>query len=117
MIVSIEDILLKIADERAAHLSSEAEKDLMQAEKQFSIFYAKLTPIVWTSVRNNGVLLTIRYLTDPRKRRGTEQAIWEDVLRQFRTCDDVEFAYPTTRFYHKVQEGKSGTGGTKSVHE
>jgi len=99
-------ILLQIANEHAAHLSSEAEKDLMQAEKQFLIFYAKLTPIVWTSVRNNGVLLTIRYLTDPRKRRGTEQAIWEDVLRQFRTCDDIEFAYPTTRFFNKVLEGK-----------
>jgi len=60
MFVSIEGILLKIANEGAAHLSSEAEKGLKQAEKEFLIFYAKLTPIVWRSVKNNGMLLTIR---------------------------------------------------------
>jgi hypothetical protein len=45
------------------------------------------------------VLLTIRYLCDPRRRRGRAQAIWEDVLTTFAERDDIDFAYPTQRFY------------------
>jgi len=111
------EILLKIANEHAEHLSAEAEKRLMKAAKKFMIFYTKLTPIVWTSVKDCGVLLTIRYLSDPRKRRSTEQAIWEDILLQFAANDDIDFAYPTTRFYNNVLEGKSGTGGKKLTNE
>ena len=110
-------ILQDIANQQSEHLSKEAEKRVKQAAKKFMIFYTKLTPIVWTSVEDCGVLLTIRYLTDPRKRRGTEQAIWEDILRQFAKNDDIDFAYPTTRFYHNVLEGKPGAGGKKTIHD
>ena len=72
------------------------------------IFYSKLTPTVYTSVRDSGVLLTLRFLCDPRRRRGTEEAIWEDVLRAFAAEPGIDFAYPTTRFYDNVREGKPG---------
>jgi len=45
-------------------------------------------------------LLTIRYLCEPRKRRNTEQAIWEEVLRKFAKHADIDFAYPTQRIYY-----------------
>lgn len=105
------DILAKIANTHAEHLSIEAEKRLKRAAKRYMIFYNKLTPIVWTSVEDSGVLLTIRYLCDPRKRRSTGQEIWEDILRKFAACDDIDFAYPTTRFYHNRHEGKPQAGG------
>ena len=105
------EILLKIANEHAEHLSKEAEKRIVKDAKKFMIFYTKLTPIVYTSVKSSGILLTIRYLSDPRKRRGTEQAIWEAVLREFGACDDIDFAYATTRFYNNITEGKPGAGG------
>lgn len=110
-------ILQKIANEHAEHLSAEAEKRLKKAAKKFMIFYTKLTPIVWTSVKDSGVLLTIRYLSDPRKRRGTEQAIWEAILRQFAANDDIDFAYPTTRFYSNISEGKPGAGGEQKNND
>ncbi|MBL7127420.1 MAG: mechanosensitive ion channel family protein [Ignavibacteria bacterium] len=105
------DILSKLATKHAEHLSKDAEKRLKQAAKRYMIFYNKLTPIVWTSVQDSGVLLTIRYLCDPRKRRSTSQVIWEDILRQFANCNDIDFAYPTTRFYNNKNEGKSKAGG------
>ena len=105
------DILSKLASKHAEHLSKDAEKRLKQAAKRYMIFYNKLTPIVWTSVQDSGVLLTIRYLCDPRKRRSTSQVIWEDILRQFANCNDIDFAYPTTRFYNNKNEGKSKAGG------
>jgi len=83
----------------AEHLSSTAEKEILKASRNFMIYYTHLTPIIYTRVEDSGVKLTIRYLCDPRRRRGSENDIWEDILLAFSKHDDVEFAYPTTRFY------------------
>ena len=95
-------ILQDIADKHAEALSDEAEQRILEASRSFMIFYSALTPIVYTAVQDSGVLLSIRYLTDPRRRRGTAQEIWEDVLDAFAEHDDIDFAYPTTRFYNTV---------------
>lgn len=99
-------ILSRIAEDHAAHLSGAAQAQLRKAARKFMIFYTTLTPTVYTSVEESGVLLTIRYLCQPRQRRGTAQAIWEDVLRAFAERDDIEFAYPTQRFYDNGREGR-----------
>jgi hypothetical protein len=80
-----------------------------EASMKFMIFYSKLTPIVYTSVEDCGVLLTLRYLTEPQERRGRMESIWEDILRAFAENDDIDFAYPTQRFYVNRHEGKPGT--------
>lgn len=72
------------------------------------IFYTTLTPTVYTTVKDCGVLLTIRYLIGPRSRRSSEQLIWEDILTEFAACSDIDFAYPTQRFYNNALEGKEG---------
>src|SRR6059036_3267601 len=76
-------ILGKIAVKHAEHLTAQAEQELLSASQQYLINYRKLTPIVYTTVVDYGVQLTIRYLIEPRKRRGTEHAIWEDILTEF----------------------------------
>ena len=100
-------ILQSIADKHAVHLTKAAEKRLVEASKKFMILYTKLTPTVYTCVRDSGVLLTMRYLCNPRERRGTEQAIWEDILERFDECPDIDFAYPTTRFYDHHAERRA----------
>jgi hypothetical protein len=60
---------------------------------------------VYTRVETYGVLLTIRYLCEPRRRRSSEVAIWEDILQAFSEHADIEFAYPTQRFYDRRAEG------------
>ena len=104
-------ILLNIAHKHAEHLSEEAEKRVLEASKRFMIFYTKLTPTVYTSVRESGVLLTIRYLSEPRRRRATEEVIWEEILQAFAECDDIDFAYQTTRFFNNAKEGKDKAKG------
>ena len=74
----------------------------------YLINYRKLTPIVYTNVVDYGVQLTIRYLIEPRKRRGTEHAIWEDILTEFADCQDIDLAYHTTRSFKYTEEGKPG---------
>lgn len=103
------ELLQGIADEHSEHKSALAAERVKEASRRFMIFYSALTPKVYTSVKDSGVMLTVRYLAEPRRRRGTEEAIWEEILRAFAACDDVDFAYPTRRFYNNATEGKAGT--------
>lgn len=100
------EILLEIARRHAEHLTKDAEEKLRRAARKYMIFYTVLTPTVYTSVVDNGVMLSIRYLTLPRKRRNTEQAIWEEILEAFHKEDDIDFAYPTQRMFLNYVEGK-----------
>ena len=102
------DILTAIINKYSEQLNKTAEEKIKEASRRFMIFYAKLTPIVYTSVKDSGVMLTIRYLCNPRKRRSSEEQIWEDILSQFSECEDIDFAYPTQRFYDNLNEGKIG---------
>lgn len=107
-------ILLDVVNKRAEQLSKAAERKLREASHKFLIFYRNLTPTVYTSVRDSGVQLTLRFLCEPRRRRGVEQAIWEDILAEFGRCEDIDFAYPTTRFYNNIEEGKQETRPRKN---
>jgi small-conductance mechanosensitive channel len=102
------ELLTAAAWKHSQELSQAAEAQVRKAARSFMIFFTKLTPIVYTSVEDSGVLLTVRYLCDPRHRRGSAEAIWEDVLREFAAADDIDFAYPTQRFYDNLREGKPG---------
>ena len=104
-------ILQKIIDDHSAYLSESAMRSVRKASQRSMIIYSTLTPKVWTSVAESGVLLTIRYLCDPRKRRNTAETIWEDILTEFGKCDDIDFAYPTVRRYMNLEEGKAATRG------
>ncbi len=97
-------ILEGIVAKHAKELSADAEKKIIEASKKYMIFYQYLTPIVYTTVRDSGIKLTMRYICDPRKRRVTEHEIWEDVLTAFAKHKDIEFAYPTQRFYNRTVE-------------
>jgi len=101
-------ILHAIAARHAEHTGALAEKQILEASRRFMIFYSTLKPTVYTSVEDSGVLLTIRYLCEVRHRRGTSEAIWEDILREFAARDDIDFAYPTVRYYDNPLEGKPG---------
>jgi len=102
------DILNKIVHEQAVTASESAEKKIREASKKYMIFYQYLTPIVYTKVEDSGVLLSMRYICDPLKRRTTEHDIWEEVLREFALHDDIDFAYPTQRFYTIGDSGMKG---------
>ncbi len=112
-------ILEHIGRERCAHITDTAAEAIRKAAQSQMILYSKFDPRVWTSVSDSGVLLTLRYLCDPRQRRNSAESIWEDLLDAFAGQDDIDFAYPTTRRYMNPDEGKPGTGGpvTEAVAE
>jgi small-conductance mechanosensitive channel len=110
-------ILRKMAEKHSEHLSESAKERVKAAARRYLIVYKKLTPTVYTTVRDSGVLLTMRYLCEPKNRRGSTQDIWEDVLREFAYHDDIDFAYPTTRYYSEYFDRKSGREEKKNVDE
>jgi len=99
-------ILSEIVNHHGLLISENAEDQVKEAAKKFLIFYTKLTPIVYTSVKDSGVMLTLRFMCDPRKRRSISEIIWEDILDRFEVCNDIDFAYPTQRFYNITESKK-----------
>ena len=93
------NLLQEIVERHAESISGEAEKQIFEASKNYLIYYHHFTPIVYTEVMDYGVKLTIRYLCNPRKRRSSENDIWQDVIMQIKMHNDIQWAYPTTRFY------------------
>ncbi len=91
------DILNEIAITHAGNLAEPAESKLKEYARDFLIVPLDLTPRVFTTVEASGILLTVRHLCQSRHRRESTQEIWEDVLDRFAECDDVDFAYPTSR--------------------
>jgi len=91
----LDQIILELAED----IPVKAQKEIREASKNYMIYYKHLTPIVYTSVKEFGVCLSVRYLCNPRTRRGSENEFWQHVLKAFRTESDIQFAYPTTRFY------------------
>jgi len=106
--------LEEVAERHSAIRNETAEKEVRRAAQKFLIYFRHLTPIVWTSVADSGVVLTIRYLCDPRKRRSSETQIWEDILHAFAAAPDIDLAYPTQRFYDNAKEGAPPGSGHPS---
>ncbi len=99
-------ILEDIVNQHGASFTKSAEQRLIEASKKYMILYNKLTPIVYTAVKDSGVMLTMRYLITPRRRRTSEQLIWEDVLRMVADNEDIDLAYPTQRIFYAPEENK-----------
>lgn len=102
------EILVSVADKFGIPQSNEATSGVKRASQRFLIASPTLTPIVYTSVVDSGVLLTLRYLCLPKRRRGSTQAVWEEILDEFGKCENIDFAYPSQRFYYNATEGKPG---------
>lgn len=92
-------ILLEIENERVKDLAPTAEAEIHESERKYNIHYNKLTPTVYTCGKPHGICLTLRYLTNPRRERASEQLIWEEVLTRFAQESDIHFAYPSQRIY------------------
>ena len=92
-------ILHTVASDNAEHITKDAAKKYEEATKLFMIQKPNFKPEVYTKVEDSGVNLTLRYLCNPRKRRYTSQIIWEEILNEFDKYDNINFAYPTIRYY------------------
>ena len=90
-------LFAEITKEITKDVVAEAQGPRKEGDQRFLIHYRTLTPAVYTSVEESGVLLTVRYLCRPRERRGTSEALWEEILQTVSRTEGIELAYPTQR--------------------
>ena len=100
-------ILQDISLKHTIHISKVAAKKFEEVSRLFMMHKPNFNPEVYTMVEESGVKLTVRYLCNPRKRRASSQAIWENVLIAFSKESNIDFAYPTIRYYDVFESEKS----------
>jgi len=103
-------LLQEIGQRHGEQTAADAGAALHTVASRYAMPRSATTPSVFVSVQDSGVLLTLRTPCAPRDRRRLTDAIWQDVLRAFAVCPDVDFAYPTTRLFANDREGKPGKG-------
>ncbi len=69
----------------------DAQKALSNSTGKYMLMYSKLTPIVYTKAKDNGIALSIRYLIKPRARRQSEEVLWEEILTIFADDPEIDF--------------------------
>ncbi len=96
----------EITKHHTSHIVELAHQEILSTSRKYMIFYKNLTPRVYTSVEESGVMLTARYLVASKQRRLMREKIWESILRDFGKTDTIDFAYPSVRYYDNRAEGK-----------
>lgn len=103
------EVLERIVRDESRDMSEKVSRLIGLMKRDYPIRYEHLSPIVYTAIRDSGVLLTIRYLTEVRQRRRTANEISEQILEAFAAEPTVELAYPTYRMFHGPEA--AGTPG------
>jgi small-conductance mechanosensitive channel len=93
------EMVQKVGDEIFEPHRQEVEAGFRRLESDYAFRYGVTTPIVYTSVAENGIDLRLRYLTHVRQRRDNRDAISRRILLRFREQPNIELAYPTSRTY------------------
>ena len=92
-----QEIMLRHAQKIAEGVTREADRRIKRMANDYLIYYSKLTPIVYVKIIDNGVELSLRYLTEVKKRRQCQDSINREILNDFDKENDIAFAYPTYR--------------------
>lgn len=89
-----QNIMLDLASETAEIVERQVKKQLREMSHEYLVHYSILTPFVYVRVVENGIRLTLRYLCEVRKRRGTAHALTIQILQGFQDNGAIELAYP-----------------------
>ncbi len=92
-----EEIMVNHAIKEAKETEAIVSSKIQNMTRRYMIHYEKFTPIVYVDIKDSGVELTLRYLTEARNRRATQNALCRAVLDEFKKEEKVNFAYPTYR--------------------
>ena len=91
------EIVLNHAQKEADRIKKEVDRLIRRMASHYLIYYEKLTPIVYVKIIGHGVELSLRYLTEAKKRRTTQDEISKKILDDFEKEPRIKFAYDTLR--------------------
>jgi len=92
-----EEIMVTHGNAVASGMEEEVKRKIDHMTSKFMIFYDKLTPIVYTDIKESGVEMSLRYLTQAKRRRSTHDQLCRAILSDFGQEEHVNFAYTTYR--------------------
>ena len=98
-------ILLRFGEEASKDVQEQVRRKIDRMSREYLIYYKNFTPIVYTKIEDSGVKLTLRYLTEAKRRRSGEDAISQKVLQALHAESKIDFAYPTYRIYKRGEDG------------
>lgn len=82
--------LTTLADNLTKQFAVEAEEAVQQAGEKYMIIYRNYTPIVYTSINETGVVLTLRYICSVKQERSIQNQLWEDILKMASNETDIQ---------------------------
>lgn len=101
---SAKAIMLQFGEELSQEVQETMRKKIDRMAREYLIYYKNFSPIVYVSIQDSGIKLTLRYLTETKKRRSGINTLSEKLLKAFSAESDIEFAYPTYRIYRRGEE-------------
>lgn len=80
------DILFDILkrEETIKDIPKKMKRELAKNSADYHIYYNNLTPIIYTKIVDDGIILNVRFLIHPKKQRNIESNIYEQILDRFR---------------------------------
>lgn len=105
-----EAILRSIGDEMHQEIGPTLEEGFRRLERRYAFKYGALTPIVYASLGDRGIELSLRFLAPFRRQRGSLDRVTRHILDAFAAEPTVALAYPTFRMFRLGQEELGSTG-------
>lgn len=87
------EIILNILNshETINEIPKKMQREIKKSHTEYRIYYNKLTPIVYTSINDNKIVLSARFLMHPKKIRIVESEIYEKLINEFKK-NNINFA-------------------------
>ncbi len=89
------EILLELGNKWAQDRESIVAEKVRRMADNYMIHFNKFTPIVYISIVDSGVKLTLRYMIEAKQRRSTSSRIFEEFLDRIETEPRINLAYTT----------------------
>lgn len=79
-------ILLKLIEQNEIikDIPKKMKNEIKNSRSEYRIYYNKLTPIIYSKLDENKIILTVRFLIHPKKQRNVESEIYENVIKEFK---------------------------------
>ena len=81
-------------------------------ERRYAFKYGTVTPIVYVTIGESGVQLTLRFMVHTRRRRGAVDLVSRRILSGFADEPGIRFAYTAYRIYRPDEKLPDGTGSS-----
>ena len=87
------EIILNIlnSNETINEIPKKMQREIKKSHAEYRIYFNKLTPIVYTSINDNKIILSARFLMHPKKIRIVESEIYEKLISEFKK-NNINFA-------------------------